>query len=130
MADARPSPDAAAREAARVRAQLRTLVEAWDVSLASIERRAGLSRGYLAQLFAGRIELQMRHVLMVLMALDVPPSAFFGRIYGAADRLPRDSALADAAAAGGMRALTMARRVARLQARLVRLLRQMEGRSA
>ncbi len=43
----------------------------------SLERQLDLSSGYLSKILGGTVELRMRHVLMILDALEVDPAEFF-----------------------------------------------------
>lgn len=43
----------------------------------SLERQMGLSSGYLSKILGGTVELRMRHVFMILDALEVDPGDFF-----------------------------------------------------
>ena len=43
----------------------------------SLERQMGLSSGYLSKILGGTVELRLRHVSMILDALEVDPADFF-----------------------------------------------------
>lgn len=47
------------------------------VPVRELERRLDLGGGTLNRIFTGRIELKVRHILLVLDALGVKPLAFF-----------------------------------------------------
>ncbi|MEM9293289.1 MAG: helix-turn-helix transcriptional regulator [Acidobacteriota bacterium] len=56
---------------------LRRAIQLSGLTLARVEDQAGLSRGYLSQLFNGRIELKLRHILLILDTLGIQPLIFF-----------------------------------------------------
>ena len=66
----------------RLRRELRRQVRASDMTQRAIEDENGFSHGYLSQVLQGHVTLTMRHVLGVLMALDLAPDAFFRRFFG------------------------------------------------
>ncbi|MEM6457426.1 MAG: helix-turn-helix transcriptional regulator [Acidobacteriota bacterium] len=68
-------------EVARMRGQLRILVQQHRLSQRAIEDRIGIARGYLSQILSGHVALKYRHVVAVLNALGVAPSVFFDRLY-------------------------------------------------
>ncbi len=43
----------------------------------SLERQMKLSSGYLSKILGGTVELRMRHVFMILDALEMDPANFF-----------------------------------------------------
>jgi transcriptional regulator with XRE-family HTH domain len=43
----------------------------------SLEQQMGLSSGYLSKILGGTVELRLRHVSMILDALEVDPADFF-----------------------------------------------------
>jgi transcriptional regulator with XRE-family HTH domain len=65
------------REVARLRELLRRATRLSGVSNKEIERRLNMSSGSLSRLFAGGIELKVKHVLDILKQIDMPPAAFF-----------------------------------------------------
>ena len=56
-----------------------------DVSNRDVEKRLGLSYGYLSRLFAGTIELKIEHILSILEVIGLAPAEFFHLAY---PRLP------------------------------------------
>lgn len=56
---------------------LEALVKVERVPVRELERRLDLGGGTLNRIFAGKIELKVRHILLVLDALGVKPLAFF-----------------------------------------------------
>src|SRR4051812_31760858 len=43
----------------------------------SMEQQMGLSSGYLSKILGGTVELRLRHVSMILDALEVDPADFY-----------------------------------------------------
>lgn len=78
---ARARGTTADRETRRLLGHLRDLVLDTDLPHRTIEHRAGLSPGYLAQLFAGNVDLKMAHVLGVLDAIGLPAASFFRALH-------------------------------------------------
>ena len=68
-------------EADRVLALVRDLVEDSDLGRGEIERRAGLSRGYLARILSGRVDLKLWQLIGLLEALDRNPAEFFASAF-------------------------------------------------
>jgi transcriptional regulator with XRE-family HTH domain len=56
---------------------LEALVKLEKVSVRELERRLGFGGGTLNRIFNGRNELKVRHVLLVLEALEIEPAGFF-----------------------------------------------------
>jgi len=79
-------PQKSPEDIRRVLRHLRDLIEDTELTQAEIERRAGLSAGYLGQLLGGRVDLKFRHVLAVLAVLAVPASRFWGAVFPRAHR--------------------------------------------
>lgn len=48
-----------------------------------VERRIGLSKGYLSQLLTGKVDLKLKHVLRALEAVGIPPVAFYRELAAA-----------------------------------------------
>ncbi|MEM7349581.1 MAG: helix-turn-helix transcriptional regulator [Acidobacteriota bacterium] len=46
-----------------------------------IEQRAGFSSGYVSQMLNGHIEIKVRHLLVVLDAIEVRPAELFLQLY-------------------------------------------------
>jgi len=70
-------------EVRRLARLLEALVKVEKVPVRELERRLDLGGGTLNRIFNGRIELKVRHVLLVLEALGVKPLAFFEQAYKA-----------------------------------------------
>jgi transcriptional regulator with XRE-family HTH domain len=60
---------------------LETIMQAGGLTRKDLDRRLGAGPGYMSQLFTGRMELKLRHILAVLGALDVEPGVFFQTLY-------------------------------------------------
>ncbi len=60
---------------------LRDLIEDSDVPRREIEARSGFSRGYLAQLLCGNIDLKLSHLARILDSLGTSPGHFFAELY-------------------------------------------------
>jgi transcriptional regulator with XRE-family HTH domain len=60
---------------------LRVAMRMLDVSNREVEKRLGLSYGYLSRLFSGSIELKVEHILLILDVLGLTPSEFFQLAY-------------------------------------------------
>jgi hypothetical protein len=56
---------------------LEAAVKLSEVSTRELERRLGFGGGTLNRIFAGKIDLKMRHILLVLDTLGMPPERFF-----------------------------------------------------
>jgi len=68
-------------EARRALRHLQDLIEDSDVPRREIETRSGFTRGYLAQLLCGNIDLKLSHLAQILAALGKTPARFFGGLY-------------------------------------------------
>jgi transcriptional regulator with XRE-family HTH domain len=64
-------------EVRRLARLLEALVKVERVPVRELERRLDLGGGTLNRIFSGKIELKVRHILLVLDALGVKPLAFF-----------------------------------------------------
>jgi hypothetical protein len=65
----------------RVRNVLQTAVKTSGVKQATIERALGMSKGYLSQIFSGRIELKVWHLEVILEQIGFEPQVFFRMVY-------------------------------------------------
>jgi transcriptional regulator with XRE-family HTH domain len=72
--------DAEIRRLARL---LEALVRVRKVPVRPLERRLGFGAGTLNRIFNGRIDLKIRHILLVLEDLEVKPAQFFALAYEA-----------------------------------------------
>lgn len=66
-------------ESDRLLAILESHVRLSDLSQRELERRLGLSQGYLGALFQGRIQLKVSHVYGIARVLEKDPLYFFMR---------------------------------------------------
>jgi transcriptional regulator with XRE-family HTH domain len=60
---------------------LRTAMKILDITNREVEKKLGLSYGYLSRLFAGAIDLKMEHVLDICQAIGLRPAEFFHLAY-------------------------------------------------
>jgi transcriptional regulator with XRE-family HTH domain len=60
---------------------LRTAMKILDITNREIEKKLGLSYGYLSRLFAGAIELKVEHILDICGAIGLRPAEFFHLAY-------------------------------------------------
>jgi hypothetical protein len=65
----------------RARKVLQTAVRTSGVTQGTIERALGMSKGYLSQIFSGRIELKVWHLEVILEAIEFDPQEFFRMVY-------------------------------------------------
>ncbi|MEM8962417.1 MAG: hypothetical protein AAGD38_13120 [Acidobacteriota bacterium] len=72
----------------QIRDELRLLIRASTATQRDLEDRNGFRPGYLSQVLKGQITLSMRHVIGILLALDVTPTTFFARLEGEPRNLP------------------------------------------
>ena len=68
-------------EVERLRRLLEQTVRASGRSQRDVERALGVSRGYLTQLFNGRLELRVKHVVLITDELGLGPAEFFRAAY-------------------------------------------------
>lgn len=68
-------------EILRIAALLETLILVRKVPIRRTEKALGLSNGYLARVFSGKIELKYRHILDILEAAGMEPRDFFELAY-------------------------------------------------
>jgi transcriptional regulator with XRE-family HTH domain len=71
---------------------LRVVMRMLDVSNREVEKRLGLSYGYLSRLFSGSIELKMEHILQILDVLGLTPAEYFQLAYPRRYATPSESA--------------------------------------
>jgi transcriptional regulator with XRE-family HTH domain len=64
---------------------LRTATKLLGITNREIEKKLGLSYGYLSRLFGGTIELRVEHIVRITKAIGVRPAEFFHLAY---PRLP------------------------------------------
>jgi transcriptional regulator with XRE-family HTH domain len=64
-------------EEARVSRALRDLIRLSGRTITDVNMAAGMGKGYLHQILRGNQDLKIRHILMVLDAIGVPPREFW-----------------------------------------------------
>lgn len=64
---------------------LRTATKLLGITNREIEKKLGLSYGYLSRLFGGTIELRVEHIVRITKAIGIRPAEFFHLAY---PRLP------------------------------------------
>lgn len=72
---------------------LRVAMRILEVTNRDIEKKMGLSYGYLSRLFAGNIELKVEHVLLISEILGLTPAEFFQLAYPRKTVPPTESAV-------------------------------------
>src|SRR6202035_1710837 len=70
---------------------LETAIHVSGISRRQLENRLQMSRGYLTQVFNGRIELKLRHIEVILGEIGLSPVAFFQMAYGEPSGAPTGS---------------------------------------
>jgi transcriptional regulator with XRE-family HTH domain len=60
---------------------LRTTIRALGVSLRDVERRLGVSQGYLTRLFSGVMGLRFDHIVEIAEAIGVEPEEILRRAF-------------------------------------------------
>jgi hypothetical protein len=73
-------------EVRRIARLLEALVKVERVPVRELERRLDMGGGTLNRIFGGKIELKIRHILLVLDALGVKPQTFFDQAW----RMPEE----------------------------------------
>jgi transcriptional regulator with XRE-family HTH domain len=71
---------------------LRVAMRMLDVSNREVEKKLGLSYGYLSRLFSGSIELKIEHILQILDVLGLTPAEFFHLAYPRRNMPPSEAA--------------------------------------
>lgn len=66
---------------ANICSRLRHLIKSKQLSVAEVERRAGWTQGYLADVLGGRKRLRVEHIDAVLEVLSVNPRDFFLAVF-------------------------------------------------
>jgi hypothetical protein len=78
-------PAMSEQEVARLTRLLQDAVKLSRQSNRAVERKMGLSGGYLSRLFSGIMELRVSHVIDICNAIDFPPAEFFRAAYPMGD---------------------------------------------
>jgi transcriptional regulator with XRE-family HTH domain len=68
------SPDA---DIDRILTLLKRAIRSSGLSQKEVDRRIGVQPGYLSQVMIGRLDLKLKHLLRVLEAIEIDPTAFF-----------------------------------------------------
>jgi transcriptional regulator with XRE-family HTH domain len=79
----------------QLRDELRRLVFESGQTQVAIEQANGFTRGYLSQVLHAHVSLTARHVFGILLALDVPPSRFFSRLFPVPGTVEPDGLLSE-----------------------------------
>ncbi len=64
-------------ESQRLLCVLKSSIRQRNMSVRELERKLGLSQGYMQSLFKGRIELKVTHVYAIARVLEIEPLALF-----------------------------------------------------
>ncbi len=56
---------------------LKTAIRSLGLTMKEVERRLGLSPGYLSRLFGGQIDIKIDHVVQIAKILEVEPEELF-----------------------------------------------------
>lgn len=79
-------------EIERILTVLRTSMRILGVTNREIEKRLGVSVGYLSRLFHGSVELKVEHVLAITQAIGLHPAEFFHLLYPQPPARPSEAA--------------------------------------
>jgi transcriptional regulator with XRE-family HTH domain len=90
-------------EIERILTVLRTSMRILGVTNREIERRLGVSVGYLSRLFHGSVELKMEHILLITQAIGLHPAEFFHLLYPQLPARPTEAAVKLRSALEGFR---------------------------
>ena len=90
-------PDRYDEEIHRFLQLLEALTRLENLTIRDVERRLNWGKGTLNRIFSGRIELKVRHLLMLAEAVGVTPEHFFLLAYA---RMPEGTTLAQRAVVG------------------------------
>jgi transcriptional regulator with XRE-family HTH domain len=69
------------QETLRLGLLLRSLAKTRERSIRSLEQKMGVSDGIFYKVLNGKITMQMRHLLMIVDALEMTPAEFFEVAY-------------------------------------------------
>jgi transcriptional regulator with XRE-family HTH domain len=73
---------------------LASLVHLSGTTATQLEIRLGYGAGTVHRLFRGVIELKLRHILVILESLDIPPAQFFREAFPEEEKTPQEPAAA------------------------------------
>ncbi|HYU34549.1 MAG TPA: helix-turn-helix transcriptional regulator [Thermoanaerobaculia bacterium] len=60
---------------------LESVVRMHGLSARQLEEKLGYGAGTVNRLFSGKIELKLRHILLILEVIGIPPSQFFAEAF-------------------------------------------------
>lgn len=60
---------------------LESVVRMDGMSARQLEEKLGYGAGTVNRLFSGKIELKLRHILLILEVIGIPPSQFFREVF-------------------------------------------------
>lgn len=67
---------------------LESVVRMSGMSARQLEERLDYGAGTVTRLFSGKIELKLRHILLILEEVGIPPSQFFREAFSDEDERP------------------------------------------
>ena len=65
---------------------LESVVRMDGLSARQLEEKLNYGAGTVNRLFSGKIELKLRHILLILDVIGIPPSQFFREVFPEDDR--------------------------------------------
>jgi len=65
---------------------LESVVRMYGLSARQLEEKLSYGAGTVNRLFSGKIELKLRHILLILEVIGIPPSQFFREVFPEDDR--------------------------------------------
>jgi len=65
---------------------LESVVRMDGLSARQLEEKLNYGAGTVNRLFSGKIELKLRHILLILEVIGIPPSQFFREVFPEDDR--------------------------------------------
>ena len=68
-------------EIRRCAKMLESVVRMDGLSARQLEDKLGYGAGTVNRLFSGKIELKLRHILLILEVIGIPPSQFFREVF-------------------------------------------------
>ena len=77
-------------ELRRCSKMLESVVRMSGMSARQLEERLDYGAGTVTRLFSGKIELKVRHILLILEEVGIPPSQFFREAFPDEDDRPRN----------------------------------------
>lgn len=73
---------------------LESVVRMDGLSARQLEEKLNYGAGTVNRLFSGKIELKLRHILLILEVIGIPPSQFFREVFPEDDRPRSESEMA------------------------------------